>query len=113
MNIAVFLPNWIGDAVMATPALRALRDHFRDAHLVGVLKPYVAGALEGGDWFDGVVLTPGGAWSRGAPAPAWAPRRRSIVLAVLSPNPFRSALTAWLGRCRRRVGYARHGRAAL
>ena len=52
MNLAVFLPNWVGDAVMATPALRALRQHFRGARLVGVLKPYVAGVLEGGDWFD-------------------------------------------------------------
>ena len=23
MNIAIFLPNWIGDVVMATPAVRA------------------------------------------------------------------------------------------
>ena len=29
MKIAVVLPGWIGDAVMATPALRALRSHFR------------------------------------------------------------------------------------
>ncbi len=28
MRIGVFLPNWIGDVVMATPALRALRQHF-------------------------------------------------------------------------------------
>ena len=25
MNIAVFLPNWVGDAVMAIPALAAQR----------------------------------------------------------------------------------------
>ena len=56
MNVAVFLPNWIGDVVMATPALRALRSHFRDARLVGVLKPYVAGVLEGGDWFDELIF---------------------------------------------------------
>src|SRR5919108_82804 len=60
MNIAVFLPGWIGDAVMATPALRALRNHFRDACLLGVLKPYVAGVLEGGDWFDEWIPAFGG-----------------------------------------------------
>jgi heptosyltransferase-2 len=32
---------------------------------------------------------------------------------VLLPNTFRSALTAWLGGCRRRVGYARYGRSLL
>ncbi|MBI1915774.1 MAG: lipopolysaccharide heptosyltransferase II [Planctomycetes bacterium] len=113
MNLAVFLPNWIGDAVMATPALRALRQHFRAARLVGVLKPYVAGVLEGGDWFDDVVFANGGPWSQGVPAVAWRLRRKRIDLAVLFPNSFRSALTAWLGGCRRRVGYARSGRSPL
>jgi heptosyltransferase-2 len=32
---------------------------------------------------------------------------------VLFPNSFRSALAAWLGGCRRRVGYARYGRSWL
>src|SRR5437588_739019 len=56
MKIAVFMPNWIGDAVMATPALRALRQHFAGAKLVGVLRPYVAGVLEGTGWLDEEVL---------------------------------------------------------
>jgi heptosyltransferase-2 len=113
MHIAVFLPNWIGDAVMATPALRALRHHFRGAGIVGVLKPYVAGVLEGGDWFDEQILAHGGAWTQGVAATAWKLRRRRIDLAVLLPNSFRTALTAWLGGCRRRVGYARYGRSVL
>src|SRR5262245_52436565 len=102
MNVAVFLPNWIGDAVMATPALRALRRHFDGARLVGVAKPYVAGVLEGGDWFDELLLYRGGPWSQSTPALAWKLRRRRIDLAVLFPNTFRSALAAWLGGCRRR-----------
>src|SRR5437870_2287005 len=52
MKLALFLPNWVGDVVMVTPALRALREHFAGAHLVGVLKPYVAGVLEGSSWLD-------------------------------------------------------------
>ena len=47
MNIAVFLPNWIGDVVMATPALRAVRDQFPSAEIVGVMRPYVADVLAG------------------------------------------------------------------
>jgi heptosyltransferase II len=113
MTIAVFLPGWIGDAVMATPALRALRNHFRGARLAGVLKPYVAGVLEGGDWLDDVVFTQGGRWSESLPAVAWRLRRLGVELAVLLPNSFRTALAAWLGGCRRRVGYARYGRAPL
>jgi len=107
MNVAVFLPNWIGDAVMATPALRALRSHFAGARLVGVMRPYVAGVLEGSDWLDERLLTPS------VPALAWTLRRRKVDLAILFPNSFRSALTAWLGGCKCRIGYARCGRSLL
>ena len=71
MRLAVFLPSWVGDAVMATPALRALREHFAGRRLVGVLKPYVAGVLEGAPWLDELVfLDSRGAWSRRWPAPS-------------------------------------------
>jgi heptosyltransferase-2 len=113
MNIAVFLPNWVGDAVMATPALRALRQYFGRSRIVGVMKPYVAGVLAGGDWFDEMLLAHGGSWGQGVLCTAWRLRRRRIDLAVLFANTFRSALTARLGGCRRRVGYARHGRSRL
>jgi heptosyltransferase-2 len=114
MRIAVFLPNWVGDAVMATPALRALRRHFPDAHLIGVLRPYVAGVLEGSPWIDSqLLLARSGPWAQRWPAAALALRRQRPDLAVLFPNSFRSALVARLGGCRRRVGYARGGRGWL
>jgi heptosyltransferase-2 len=111
MNIALFLPNWIGDAVMATPAVRALREHFQRAHLIGVVRPYIAGVLEGSRWLDELVfLDKRGPWSHRWPAVVAQLRRRAVDLAVLFPNSFRSALVAWAGRCRRRVGYARSER---
>jgi heptosyltransferase-2 len=113
MNLAVFLPSWIGDAVMATPALRALRNHFRGARLIGVMKPYVAGVLEGGDWFDDILFYHGGPRSQGVLPVAWQLRRRGIDLALLFPNTLRTALTAWLAGAKRRVGYARYGRGML
>ena len=111
MNIAVFLPNWVGDAVMATPAIRALRRHFPAARIIGVLRPYVSGVLEGTPWLDGqILLDTKGPWSRRWPAAAMALRRHRPDLAILFPNSIRSALVARLGGCRRRVGYARGGR---
>lgn len=114
MKVAAFLPNWIGDVVMATPALRALREHFAGARLLGVLKPYVAGVLEGSPWLDDqVLLDTRGPWRHRWPAAAAALRRERVDLAVLFPNTFRSAAVAWLGGCRRRVGYVRYGRGWL
>jgi heptosyltransferase-2 len=113
MKLAVFLPNWVGDAVMATPALRALREHFAGAHLVGVLRPYVAGVLEGAPWLDSLVLLDREPLGRTWPAAAARLRRHRPDLAVLFTNSFRTALVAWLGGCRRRVGYVRYGRGRL
>src|SRR5207302_8100878 len=105
MTIVVFWPNWIGDAVMATPAVRALREQFPSAHLVGVLKPYIAGVLEGSPWMDELVfLDTRGPWSRRWPSVAARLRRLDVALGVLFPNSFRSALVASFGQCRRRVG---------
>jgi heptosyltransferase-2 len=114
MNVAVFLPNWIGDAVMATSAVRALRQHCREGRLVGVLKPYIAGVLEGAPWFDELIYLDGrGESGQRWPAAAARLRRQHIDVAVLFPNTFRSALVAWLGGCRRRIGYTRYGRGLL
>ena len=91
MRLGVFLPNWIGDVVMATPALRALRDHFGVAHILGLLKPYVAGVLEGSPWFDGLLhLDKKGPWSQRWPAVAY----RLRVLARLRAGAALSATDA-------------------
>jgi heptosyltransferase-2 len=115
MRIVIFGPNWIGDAVMATPALRTIRRGFPGARIVGILKPLVAAALEGGPWFDDrVLLHPK---SRSSERGTWAVLRRlraeRFDLAVLFPNSFRTAMLAWLAGVPRRVGYARGGRGLL
>lgn len=111
-EIAIFLPNWVGDAVMATPALRALRRRFTEAEIVFVGRAGPRRVLAGGGFCDAELDAP----------PTFAgmldTARRLRTggrkdLAVLLPNSFRSALTACLARCRRRVGYARDARALL
>ncbi len=113
MNIAIFCPNWIGDVVMATPALRALRRHFHRDRLIGVYRPYIAGVLEGAAWFNEVILSGGKGWGQGVLGTARRLRPIGVDLALLLVNSFRSALTAWLGGCERIVGYARGGRSWL
>lgn len=114
MKIAVFLPNWIGDAVMATPAVRALHATYPAARMIWVGKSYIAGVVEGSPWFqDRILLDSRGPWSQRWPAAAWQLRRWKIDLAVLFPNSFRSAWVAWLGHCGRRVGFSRYGRDGL
>jgi heptosyltransferase-2 len=113
-TIALFLPNWIGDVVMATSAIRAVREHFPLARLLAVCRPYVAATLDGAPWFDGVILFdkhgPGG---RREIDVIRRLRQERVEAAVLFPNSLRSAGIAALGRCRRRIGFDRFGRGLL
>jgi heptosyltransferase-2 len=115
VKIAVFCPNLIGDTVMATPAIRALRHGFRGARMIGVIKPHVAPTLDGNPWFDDMVLFDPKARDRIYRTAAALKRLRSerIDVAVLLPNSYRSALVAWLSGAPRRVGYGRGARGIL
>jgi heptosyltransferase-2 len=113
-RIALFLPNWVGDVVMATPAVRAVRETFPAADLVAVCKPYVADVLAGAPWFSDVILTDKrGQRSQRTLAVVRRLRASRPDAAVLFPNSFRVALIARLGGCRRVVGFARYGRSFL
>jgi len=41
-RLLVVLPNWVGDVVLASPVLAALRAHFRSATIAYLLRRYVA-----------------------------------------------------------------------
>ncbi|MGL4465842.1 MAG: lipopolysaccharide heptosyltransferase II [Planctomycetia bacterium] len=111
-KILVVCPNWIGDVVMATPMLRALRKRFPAAHMTALLKPYVAEVLEGGPWFDDLLFHDSKSADRRHHT--WPIvrklRNERFDVGVLLPGSLRSALMTWAGRVRRRVGYAREGR---
>jgi len=113
-RIALFLPNWVGDVVMATPAIRAIRDAFPAAELIAVCKPYVADVLAGAPWFGEVILADKcGPRSQRLLAVARRLRAKRSDAAILFPNSFRAALLARLGGCRRAIGFARYGRSLL
>jgi heptosyltransferase-2 len=42
VKILIRATNWVGDAIMALPALRAVRKRFPDAEIAIVARPYVA-----------------------------------------------------------------------
>ena len=104
-NILVRSPNWIGDAVMATPTLRALREAHRDATIALEAPPRLAPLYAGLDSFDHFLPTPRGI--RASLERVRALRRFEFDWAVLLPDSPRAALVAFLARTPRRIGYAR------
>jgi len=96
--------NWLGDAVMTTPALLRLRERFPSAAII-VLTPEKLGTL----YLDHPAVNRVLMASRGdglATIGSWL-RAEKFDLAVILPNSPRSALEVFLGRVPRRLGYAR------
>jgi heptosyltransferase-2 len=101
-RILVRLPTWVGDAVMATPALRALRAAHPRAWIGLEGRPPLAELLAGLPFFDAFLPDRGGLLAR-----TRALRRARPDWAVLLPDSPRAALAPFLARVPRRAGYAR------
>jgi lipopolysaccharide heptosyltransferase II len=109
------LPNWLGDAVMATPALRAVKRRFPEARLVGFARPPVCELLRGVASLDALTplaADPGSAIARLREL-ARALRQDRFDLALHFTNSFVTAAAAALARVPERVGYVRRGRGPL
>lgn len=116
MHIAVILPRWVGDAVMATPLLRTLRAHFRDGvRITGVMRPVIADLLDGTGWIDDVIPYDrhGRDPSSRFRASARALRAARADVALVLPNSLSAAALAFSGAARRRVGHPGHWRRLL
>jgi len=116
MKLGVILPNWIGDAAMATPSLRALAEHFgTSATIVGIMRPYVAKVLEGTPWLQEQIFYDPTSNDRNQNSWSLIRRLRQMKLdtMVLLPNSLRTGAIAWLSGAGERIGYARNGRGAL
>ena len=111
------LPTWVGDAVMATPTLCALRKRFSKAHITFLVEANAQPVIDSSGWMDEVMCWPprerGSRRRRGMMKLAVQVRRRGFDWAVLLPNSFRSALLMRMAGVRRRIGYDRDGRSLL
>lgn len=113
-RILVRAPNWAGDVVMATPALRALRAHFPGAHVaVQILAP-LAPLLAGAPWFDEIL--PVASHRKGLAATlseGRSLRSRAFELGVCLPDSVSSAVLMRAAGVARVLGYGRGLRGAL
>jgi heptosyltransferase-2 len=103
-------PNWVGDAVLAIPTMKAIRERFPQAEITLLVRPWVAGLFSSAPYIDKV-------WSEKKPTTlrSWIRitrdiRERDFDLSLLLPNSFESAFMMFAAGVRRRIGYATDGR---
>lgn len=115
-QILLRVPNWLGDAVMCEPAIRALRRISSEARLTVLGRPSIVELLDGHpDVAESMVYD-----HRGRHQGLWGKwqlaqelRGRKFDLAVLFQNAFEAAFITALAGIPRRYGYATDGRGCL
>jgi heptosyltransferase-2 len=116
MNILVRAPNWVGDAVMAIPAMEAIRRTRPGDEIWVLARPAVADLFSGQPFADRMLPYD----FRGRHA-GWLGREKLVAelrkekfdVAVLLQNAFDAAWLAWRAGIRERIGYARDVRGPL
>ncbi len=126
MNILILRLSAIGDVVMASPLIRALRDRYPEAHIAWLVQPEAVPLLAANPRLDEVIVWPRGEWQR-----LWRERRywrllravrrfrrelrgRGFDLVLDVQGLLKSGLLAWMTGAPERVGLgSREGSARL
>jgi lipopolysaccharide heptosyltransferase II len=115
-KIMIRATNWVGDAIMALPALRAVRRRHPNAQISIVARPYVADIYRDQQICDDLLPYDPNGEHRG-----WRGRENLIAnlharkfdVALLFQNAFAAAWLAWRAQIPQRIGYARDARSLL
>lgn len=115
-NILIRMPNWIGDAVMATPLLKDARLHFPKSKLTAMCQGHVGTLLHGNPYVDEIfAFTRPNAFSFRLAERDLIERIRQgrYDLGILVPNSLSSAWYLWRGKVQERIGFSPNGRRFL
>jgi heptosyltransferase II len=107
LKIVIRATNWVGDAIMALPALRAVRTRFPDSEITILARPYVAAVYKNQQVCDNMMFVDDKKDVLGEL------RAQKFDIALLLQNAFQAAWIAWRAEIPERIGYARDGRSPL
>ncbi len=115
-KILIRSTNWIGDAIMTTPAVRTIRQNFPDADITLLALPWVADVFASCPHIDHIFLYDKNGKHKGLRGKirlAADLRGHHFDAAVLLQNAFEAALITALARIPVRAGYTTDGRGLL
>ena len=106
-RILIRSSNWLGDAVMSVPAVRAIKNGRPDAQVTIAAPAKIAPMWKLIPEVDAIISLPNASL---LPVLSLLKRRPAFDVAILFPNSLRVALESWLSRIPRRIGYHGHWR---
>ena len=109
-RILIRSSNWLGDAVMSVPAVRAIKNGRPDVHVTIAAPEKIAAMWKLIPEVDAIVPLS----ARSLPLVVrQLKQQKPFDVAILLPNSLRVALESWLSGIPRRVGYRGHWRSWL
>ncbi len=105
-NVLVWLPSPMGDAILCTPALRAIREHFKSCNISFFANPTVREVLSPCSLNDNWLLRK----NKNPFVIAKELKKHKFTHAILFKNSFASALAVYLAGIPSRIGYVREKR---
>ena len=108
--------NWVGDAIMTTPAVRAIRKGFPNARISILAKPWVAPVFENSPHIDHLIIYDGKGIHKGIFGKLRLARdikKYGFDAAILLQNAFEAALITFLAGIPIRIGYNTDARKML
>ena len=109
-RILIRSSNWLGDAVMSVPAVRAIKNGRPDVHVTIAAPDKIAPMWKLIPEVDAIIPLPEGSLLS---VVRLLRQQMPFDVAILFPNSLRVALESWLSGIPRRVGYRGHWRSWL
>lgn len=112
-KILIRAVNWVGDAVMTTPAIALIRQHFPQAEITVLANQMVGEIFSFHKWVDRVITFDRKGRHKGISGRlrlSLELRKESFDMAIILPNSFDSALVPWLAGIPVRLGKSSDGR---
>jgi len=109
-RILVIRTDRIGDVLLSTPAIKALRKHFPQSYIAAVVRPYARDIVLGSPYLDEVIIYDKyGAQKNffSSVKFAWALRKKRFDLALILHPTNRAHLVTFLAGIKKRVGFDR------
>ena len=116
LRILIRSANWVGDAIMTTPVIRAVRKNYPDSCITILSKPWVAPVFHNNPFVDEIMIYDDKARhtkGMGTFRLAGDLRRKKFDFAVLMQNAFEAGLIVFLAGIPIRLGYNTDGRGLL
>lgn len=107
MNIGVYSPNWVGDAVMALKFIGRLRKQYADDKLIVIARDWVAAIFDNHPLINKVLPVPtkelAGVFNTIKTGRSF--QKLNLDIFFVLPDSFRSAVIAWFSKSNTRIGF--------